>query len=1835
MQPLLPAAATISSNMLTGIYVDDKAVLTVPGGSGSATRSKGGPCIGDDMADVNLKALSPGTNNGLFKVVLSDFTSTNYNGGNEICFSGIQTITYNVDAPLPPAVTDTNIDEQVCAMRHDECGSPQVVCWYITAGCQDCSQMGSPQVSFGLANFNVKVEDTPIWHETAVGEPLALKMRFSNYGDPGASQTFGPKWSCNWNSSVTVLHSLTNRMVFPSGSIVLFTQTVANTYVPPAALEGTLVKTNGLFRYTQLDGWSWEYAQSAANTNLYLLSAVRDAWSNTVSVTYTSGDRLLRVQQTMPATGRYLEFAYGGTNSQVLAVTTESAAPASASFSYSAAGWLTNVVDMGGHAYSYEYTNGFLGRVRKGAVERVGIAYSDLPDAWTSNTSYWVQMTDAGGVANKYTWLYGLVREDVTRGNEQQVKFHSISAAGSRGRVLTGSMGNGNQEGYQYNAQGRVTNRVDRNGNNWKQTYNAQNRLVSMVDPNGNAITNVYAANGVDLLYVRRPLGPAQQIFTYVPDKHVVATESNALGRFVTNSYNSLGLLASTFDGRVTNAYFYDGEGRLVARLRNGELAATNQYDAFGRLCWTRDAAGLEVWRNYDGLNRLTAEIFDNNGRISTNRIVYDCCSIDEIVDRNGNRWDFQFNDVGEMEWASNPAGLTNFYVYGISRNPLIVSNALQWTVRQYTPEGWLKTVAYPNDRPYDASYHAENFWYDGAGNLVKWQNEAGAYFSNRYDKVGNLACAGVPDGSTLAFGEEKYVLAESNRYDALSRKWWSQDIRGLATSNSFNALGQVLKTWYPDASTEEWTYNKWGQTLTYKDRAGNVASNFYDGQGRLWRQVDARRCSTYLAYTNADLAAVVSNDAGQVWRFGYDAERRVREIIHPDPAMVETICYSPMGAVTQHVAGGVVRTMTYDGLGNRLTTHVDGQLVESNRYDQLGQLLQRKDADGLVVGYAWDTWGLPKSRQWPNGSQEQFQYGGRNLTNLIARNEARKPFVRDTLGRLIQWSQHDYYFPDLYYWSTAAARYSYCSNGIRQLQYLWDGNSNRTAWAYDLYGNPTNQVYANNASNRFKYDKLNRITNRLDAANVATRYAYDANGNLKTVAPGSNAVIALDYDGLDRPTNMVDGAGTTRWTYDAMSRLRSEIGPFGSTVAVDYDALGRMTNLAFAGQAWGYQHDGLGRVTNLLAPEGSYRLGYLQQGGRKTSVQYPNGLQVNMGYDSGVCMTNLQLVKDGAGLIRSRYDYTFDGLIQSNHLYEKDATYTPQTMGYGYCFATRQLWKFTPGWGSASKWVYDQAGNALLADQLGLATTNAFNVLNQLVAATCTQAAISVSGRVNYNAGTVTVNGVTAHRSDRLFEAAAVPLAVGTNVVAAVYRAPAFGGVAAATARTEVVVGTTAYGYDANGNLTNDAAFFYRYDALNRLTNVLRRTNGTSVLANRYDGLGRRVEAVRDGTNVERYVYVPGTFLVLAVLDGSNHVKQAFTHGPDLSGTLGGAGGIGGILAQTTGTNTVFLHSDVSGNVAFASDGAGQLIGTNRYTPFGGLVSRIGAFEGRFMFSSKEWEPTVGLYYYGYRFYSPQLGRWPSRDPLGEFADPLHNLYRFVGNNPLNAVDPDGRAPILITAVSGGPGSYGPDRDWGDYDSQWGGRRSRFNSVLDPLSASEKLAGTIIGGAAIAGAAVQAWPYAVAAGGAIQNANYRFWTSNPGMALSGMGQSGQAMSGAAAKCVKSTALVKYDPAFAVRQGAPAYRLWGEGTIEAGRSWTTVNPRIFATTEEFKQAAGLGEWVRPPYRIASGVFRTLEGVSSRRALPIPSAPNPWLPELRIQAPQSVENAIINISSEPW
>jgi YD repeat-containing protein len=153
-----------------------------------------------------------------------------------------------------------------------------------------------------------------------------------------------------------------------------------------------------------------------------------------------------------------------------------------------------------------------------------------------------------------------------------------------------------------------------------------------------------------------------------------------------------------------------------------------------------------------------------------------------------------------------------------------------------------------------------------------------------------------------------------------------------------------------------------------------------------------------------------------------------------------------------------------------------------------------------------------------------------------------------------------------------------------------------------------------------------------------------------------------------------------------------------------------------------------------------------------------------------------------------------------------------------------------------------------------------------------------------------------------RVFEVTNVTVSAGTNVLTAVYHGPAFTNTQmVATNTSTVIMATPVFGYDAKGNLTNDAEFVYQYDIANRLTNVVSQDSASSVLAARYDGLGRRVEVTRNGSTVERYVYFPGSFLVLAVLNGSNQIKEIYTHGPDLSGVVGGAGGIGGILSVST----------------------------------------------------------------------------------------------------------------------------------------------------------------------------------------------------------------------------------------------------------------------------------------------------------------------------------------------
>ncbi len=78
-------------------------------------------------------------------------------------------------------------------------------------------------------------------------------------------------------------------------------------------------------------------------------------------------------------------------------------------------------------------------------------------------------------------------------------------------------------------------------------------------------------------------------------------------------------------------------------------------------------------------------------------------------------------------------------------------------------------------------------------------------------------------------------------------------------------------------------------------------------------------------------------------------------------------------------------------------------------------------------------------------------------------------------------------------------------------------------------------------------------------------------------------------------------------------------------------------------------------------------------------------------------------------------------------------------------------------------------------------------------------------------------------------------------------------------------------------------------------------------------------------------------------------------------------------------------------------------------YSPFGVPTLATGTYAATnpFRFSSEYHDPETNLVYYNYRYYSPALGRWLSRDPIGEKGG--RNLYIFTYNQPLNHWDIQG----------------------------------------------------------------------------------------------------------------------------------------------------------------------------------------------------------------------------------
>jgi RHS repeat-associated protein len=219
---------------------------------------------------------------------------------------------------------------------------------------------------------------------------------------------------------------------------------------------------------------------------------------------------------------------------------------------------------------------------------------------------------------------------------------------------------------------------------------------------------------------------------------------------------------------------------------------------------------------------------------------------------------------------------------------------------------------------------------------------------------------------------------------------------------------------------------------------------------------------------------------------------------------------------------------------------------------------------------------------------------------------------------------------------------------------------------------------------------------------------------------------------------------------------------------------------------------------------------------------------------------------------------------------------------------------------------------------------------------------------------------------------------------------------------------------YDADGNMTSgplpaniNANSTLVWDGENRL--IQAQVPGGSTVTFTYDAQSRRI-AETVGTTTKITLYDGWTPIAEWSADlqsaSSPTLTKTYTWGLDLSGTLQGAGGVGGLLAVKDSTGTYYPTYDGNGNVSEYLAANGTIAAHYEYDPFGNTTVATGTKANVFThrFSTKPLDATAGLYYYGYRFYDPNTGRWPSRDLIEERGG--MNLYGFVGNNVVNRWD-------------------------------------------------------------------------------------------------------------------------------------------------------------------------------------------------------------------------------------
>ncbi len=809
----------------------------------------------------------------------------------------------------------------------------------------------------------------------------------------------------------------------------------------------------------------------------------------------------------------------------------------------------------------------------------------------------------------------------------------------------------------------------------------------------------------------------------------------------------------------------------------------------------------------------------------------------------------------------------------------------------------------------------------------------------------------------------------------------------GQRTALTVDARGWLEGVANPAGETHVMSHSSGGLLQTFTDPRGSLHRFTYDTVGRLVEDHDPLLGSTTLVRTEQGSGYTVTTTSTLGRAHLYQVERlpagAVRRAFTGASGATSTRLSGSDGSEQRTSADGTTTSLIYrpdprfgmlapiaasvieqrpSGLRRTVTATRSAALANAGDPLSLTRLVETINDNGAVSSWAYSHDGVTRS-----------------ITHTSAAGRG-SVVTLDELGRAIEVR-----VPGL-----DPASFTYDARGLLSTVTEGTGGGNRTSSL--SYNGKHELVGASDPLLRtvgMSYDAAGRVVALTLPGARAVAFGYDAAGNVTAVTPPGRTAHAFDYSSLDQVASYTPPGGTaTRYGYDPDGALTTVTVPGVRALTVAYDGAGRASTLAMARGSIGYTFDGTsGQLTGVTAP-GGLGLVYAYDGDLLTSVTWSGAVAGSAGYtyDSDLRVTEERInsangigfTYDADGLLTAAgglvlaHDAT-SGLLTGSTLGGVTDTLAYSSLGEPTSYVARH--STTDVFGAA--YTRDALGRVtrLVETVLGATTTYDFGYAAAGFLNTVTRDAVAV-GSYSYdaNGNRTAANGVSAtyDAQDRL-----------------------------------TTLGGTSYSYTAGGELlgkvTGIQTTTYQYDELGNLLQVTL-PDGT-VIEYLIDGAHRRVGRKVNGALVQGFLYQDALRPVVE-LDGGGAVVSRFVYAThaNVPDYLVKGGATYRIITDHLGSPRVVIDV-ASGTVAqrLDYDAFGRVLGDSNpgFQPFG--------------FGGGLYDRDTRLVRFGARDYDAETGRWTAKDPLGFMAGDA-NLYAYVGNDPMNRIDPSGLAEVCAT---------------------------------------------------------------------------------------------------------------------------------------------------------------------------------------------------------------------------